>query len=292
MEGSGGYWFKSSLFAAEPGEDEATNPRMYGRQLANWLRERFLPLGYPAVEVIAEDWGWCVMCQREPYELWIGCVNLADYEYAKPGDPPPPKERLLWKAMTTAERPIFKYLFRRKPEMREGLARLDAQLRSVLQAEPAIEIVNESVANTWFADVPKVPSDADAEPTALPRWIQVIAGLLLLPITLLCVGGALTMFTLPNVQTDPFLQLLTVVITLLCLWGVVIAVRLIFGLKGKGLLGPFALRLMSAVAIGAVVGSFFTDIYTEAPVRAVALVIIYVALAVRLWRLAARRSQR
>jgi hypothetical protein len=49
---------------------------------------------------------------------------------------------------------------------------------------------------------------------------------------------------------------------------------------------------MSAVAIGAVVGSFFTDIYTEAPVRAVALVIIYVALAVRLWRLAARRSQR
>jgi hypothetical protein len=122
MEGSGGYWFKSSLFAAEPGEDEATNPRLYGRQLANWLRERILSLGYPAVEVIAEDWGWCVMCQREPYELWIGCVNLADYEYAKPGDPPPPKERLLWKAMTTAERPIFKYLFRRKPEMREGAA--------------------------------------------------------------------------------------------------------------------------------------------------------------------------
>ncbi len=29
-----GYWFTSSLFEIEPGEDDEINPRMYGRQFA------------------------------------------------------------------------------------------------------------------------------------------------------------------------------------------------------------------------------------------------------------------
>lgn len=36
----------SSDFEAEPGEDEETNPRMYGHQVATWLHEQFLALGY------------------------------------------------------------------------------------------------------------------------------------------------------------------------------------------------------------------------------------------------------
>jgi hypothetical protein len=35
-----GYWFKSSKFEIEPGEDEEINPGMYGRQLARWLKQR------------------------------------------------------------------------------------------------------------------------------------------------------------------------------------------------------------------------------------------------------------
>jgi hypothetical protein len=35
-----GYWFKSSKFQVEPGEDEETNPGLYGRQLARWLKAR------------------------------------------------------------------------------------------------------------------------------------------------------------------------------------------------------------------------------------------------------------
>ena len=55
---SKGFWFKSSLFAIEPDEDQETNPQRYGRQLAKWLGEELRALGYN-VEVIPEDWGWC-----------------------------------------------------------------------------------------------------------------------------------------------------------------------------------------------------------------------------------------
>ena len=150
MNQTRGYWFKSSLFEVEPGEDEETNPRLYGRQLATWLRQRFVSLGYEVEDVIPEDWGWCVMCQRDPYLLFVGCVNLRDYEHARPNDPPPPKERLLWNAVPTAEVPFFKYVLRRKPETQAGLEKLDRQLRGILEAEARIEIVDEAVTNTWF----------------------------------------------------------------------------------------------------------------------------------------------
>ena len=73
-----GYWFKSSDFEADPGEDEKTNPRMYGRPVVTWLHERFQALGYEVEDVFGKDWGWCVMCQRDPYWLWVGCANLRE----------------------------------------------------------------------------------------------------------------------------------------------------------------------------------------------------------------------
>jgi len=119
-----GFWFRSDLFDAEPGEDEQTNPRRYGKKPAEWLRSRFTALGYDVEAVIPEDWGWCVMCQRDPYALWIGCGNLVDYEYAREGDPPPPKKLLLWNVFATAEVPFFKYLFRSRPDTAAGLEKL------------------------------------------------------------------------------------------------------------------------------------------------------------------------
>ena len=147
-----GYWFTSSVFEAEAGEDEQTNPRMYGRQLARWLRERLLALGYSAEEVFPEDWGWSVMCQREPYSLWVGCVNLRDHAYAKEGDPPPPKSLLLWNAVPFAEIPFLKYAFRRKPDVSAGLSKLDTDLRGLLQSEVTIQLLDPSVSGRWFEE--------------------------------------------------------------------------------------------------------------------------------------------
>ena len=152
MNATLGYWFTSTLFGVDPGEDQETNPRLYGRQPASWLRQKFLDLGYPVEEVIPEDWGWCVMCQRQPYELWIGCVNLRDYEYAKEGDPPLTTEELLWHAVPMADVPFFKYLIRRKPDVSIGLAKLDSELRAVLQAEARIQMVDSAVSDNWFPE--------------------------------------------------------------------------------------------------------------------------------------------
>lgn len=153
VETAQGIWFKSSHFEAETGEDEETNPRMYGRQVAMWLHKEFSVLGYEVEEVFGEDWGWCVMCQRDPYMLWIGCVNLRDCEYAQPGDPPPPPDHLLWNVIPMAEVPFFRYLFKTKPNTKPGLDKIEAELTHILESDSRVDIVDDEVTNTWFEDI-------------------------------------------------------------------------------------------------------------------------------------------
>ena len=69
---------------------------------------------------------------------------------AKPGDPPPAQDMLLWNARATAVRPFFQYLSPPKPDMTGGLNQLGAQLHDTLTAEPGIQLVDEAMANTWF----------------------------------------------------------------------------------------------------------------------------------------------
>jgi hypothetical protein len=155
MISSEGYWFTSTTFEVEPGEDSETNPRKYGRQLAKWLRDHLVALGYPAEEVFGDDWGWCVMCRRDPYLLWVGCVNLQDQDHAKPDDPPPSKHHLLWNVVPMAEVPFFRYLLRPKPNVQPGLQQLDSELRRILETAEGIEIVEDSTADKWFDNLRK-----------------------------------------------------------------------------------------------------------------------------------------
>jgi hypothetical protein len=50
-----GYWFMSTLFHVEAGEDQGVNPGRYGRQLARWLQTRLKEYGYLQADVVAED---------------------------------------------------------------------------------------------------------------------------------------------------------------------------------------------------------------------------------------------
>ena len=108
-----GYWFKSSKFDIEPGEDQEINPRMYGRQLARWLKERLEDKGYSVEDIINEDWGRCLMCSRDPFMLWVGCGSVSDDETVQPDDPPPAKSDVTWHCFATAEVFFWKRLFRR-----------------------------------------------------------------------------------------------------------------------------------------------------------------------------------
>jgi hypothetical protein len=138
----GGYWFRSSQFEIEPGEDQEINPGMYGRQLAHWLKQRLEEKGYRVEDIINEDWGRCLMCSRDPFMLWVGCGSVTDDDTAQAGDDPPAKDRVIWHCFATAEVFFWKRLFR-KVETAPAVSKLYADLGEILRAEPAVTLVQE-----------------------------------------------------------------------------------------------------------------------------------------------------
>ena len=140
-----GYWFKSSLFEVELGEDKNTNPFCYGKQLSDWIRSKFLDLGYSVEEVIEEDWGYLVMCQRELYSLSIGCGNMRSdfYDTVTPEEQPafiPNKNDLIWYCFPNVEVPFLKRIFG-KTDTPNELNKLTNQLYTILNNERDIEFV-------------------------------------------------------------------------------------------------------------------------------------------------------
>ncbi|MEW8542088.1 MAG: hypothetical protein AB2693_01015 [Candidatus Thiodiazotropha sp.] len=124
-----GYCFKSNLFEIEPGEDEKTNPNRFGKQLAHWLKGHFVERGYQDAEAIPEDWGWCVMCSRSPYNSWIGCGNVDGKE-----------SQVLWKCFVEVEVSLIKRLFSRRNPM-EVKADLEKELYEILSQSNDIEMM-------------------------------------------------------------------------------------------------------------------------------------------------------
>lgn len=100
--------FKSSLIHVVPFEDDDVNPGILGRGLANWVKESLVDSAYPVSEDIAEDWGYCLMLQRKPYWLWVGCSGSSDYEYPE-GELTPelassfPLDTITWQLWVTSE---------------------------------------------------------------------------------------------------------------------------------------------------------------------------------------------
>ena len=138
-----GYFFKSSKFDIEPGEDKEINPRIYGRQLAVWLMAQLENRGYSVEEIINEDWGRCLMCSRDPFMLWVGCGSVIGYDTAQEEDPPPAKENVVWHCFATAEVFFWKRLFR-KVDTEPAVSKLYSDLGSILRADSEITLVEQS----------------------------------------------------------------------------------------------------------------------------------------------------
>ena len=136
---SDGYWFKSSLFEIEPGEDGEINPGIYGRQLAAWLRQKLDAAGFPVEDVINEDWGRCLMCQRSPFALWVGVGSVEDEQ--RVDGMIPTKDAVVWHCFAVSEGGLRMRMFGKKNEIEASRAKLDATLQSILRAEPAILLV-------------------------------------------------------------------------------------------------------------------------------------------------------
>jgi hypothetical protein len=67
--------FESTAFAIRPGEDERTNPGLYGEALASWLAEQLRGRDLDAGELFAEDFGWTVPVAVGPKGVHVVCAN-------------------------------------------------------------------------------------------------------------------------------------------------------------------------------------------------------------------------
>ena len=74
MSSSNQIWIKSTSFEVEEGEDSETNKGVYGKAFSQWLASKLKENGEEVVDVIAEDWGRCILLKEKP-PTFIGCAN-------------------------------------------------------------------------------------------------------------------------------------------------------------------------------------------------------------------------
>jgi len=128
--------FRSAKFASTtPAPDEAfgeNNPGIWGRRLAEYLRDQLRSHGVKTGEEVAEDWGWLVPIDDAPFKLYLGCANYAEVDddegYLVFVQPDTPTIRRWFKTIDT----------------RADIARVVGVLEKVLVEDPDISEV------TWF----------------------------------------------------------------------------------------------------------------------------------------------
>ncbi len=136
-----GYWFRSELFDIIEGEDEETNPGIYGRTLALWLCDKLGEAGYKT-RLVPEDWGWCAICSDGGYMLWIGCGSTINTELL------PNARDVVWHVFPQVGVPItnFRMMLRRflgTLDLRTPLVKLDNELETILRSESGIELCDQ-----------------------------------------------------------------------------------------------------------------------------------------------------
>jgi hypothetical protein len=71
--------FRSDRFPALEREEKLVNPGLWGKRLADFLRDGLRGEGFETGEPVAEDWGWLVPVLSERFRLWIGCGHYQEY---------------------------------------------------------------------------------------------------------------------------------------------------------------------------------------------------------------------
>ena len=71
--------FRSDKFPACEGEEKLVNPGLWGKRLAEFLRDGLRREGFETSGPFAEDWGWVVPVANERFRLWIGCGHYQEY---------------------------------------------------------------------------------------------------------------------------------------------------------------------------------------------------------------------
>jgi len=135
-------WFRSTAFDILPGEEEETNPMIYGKHLATWLSGRLRAEGIIVEMLIPEDWGWCIVTRRKPFMLLVGCSNVRDFGETKPGDPKPRGDEVVWSCFVEAEVPFWSRLWR-PPATEAEVSDMFSLVHRLIAAEPRNQFCGE-----------------------------------------------------------------------------------------------------------------------------------------------------
>lgn len=288
------FFFYSETFGIDAAEVEETNPFLFGRELAVWLCGKLKEKGY-SPEVVAEDWGWCVLCQRQPYSLFVACFSALDENLIERSKDPSSTAPILWRAIPVAEKTLFQRL-RNSENIEPVFRKLLEDLRFILESEPSVRMATAQEITAWedgVVDVVEEHFDDVHVPKPVSRWISVPIGLLTLPILLISAIGAVTLL-FDNPREYEVIRPVagTILLVLIVLIGLAV-MRMLVGKPPFG--GPFPPALLRALAIllfALPIGGLFTGWYVEHPIMGTVQAILYFLIGSSLWRRARARAEK
>ena len=133
MQSSVHFIFESSAFPPVAGEDEETNPGIFGRGLSEWLAEQLRGAGYEVKRLIAEDFGRLIEVAQPGCKLYVA-ASSTDGTAAE------------WRVFAFAEFGFFATL-KGAPSGAEAVSKLMAALKGILSASSQIRALREETTN-------------------------------------------------------------------------------------------------------------------------------------------------
>jgi len=71
--------FRSDRFPPYEGEEAEINPGLWGKRLAEFVRDGLRKEGFDPSELFSEDWGWVVPIRDPQFRLRVCCGRYQEY---------------------------------------------------------------------------------------------------------------------------------------------------------------------------------------------------------------------
>lgn len=123
------YVFESDAFPPVPGEDDETNPGLYGRALAAWLAAALGSTGYLVERIVAEDFGRVLVVAHPGCRLHVAVASTDETGRE-------------WQVFAFAEHGLLARL-RRSSVGASAVSRLMSDLKRVLEESADVKSLRE-----------------------------------------------------------------------------------------------------------------------------------------------------
>src|SRR5262245_13931968 len=129
MQSSVQFIFESSAFPPSPGEDDETNPGIFGRGLSEWLAEQLRGAGYEVKRLVAEGFGRLLEVAQPGCKLYVAASSTDETATE-------------WRVFAFAEFGFFAKLKGASSGV-EAVSKLMATLKGILSASSKIRALRE-----------------------------------------------------------------------------------------------------------------------------------------------------